>query len=406
MTLTPRPYQIEGRDFLAPRAHALLADEMRVGKTPQAILAAHKAGAQSILVVCPAIAVPHWQREFPKWWPSGPLPRTEIWSYDRARINWQRGTRGTVDLFIPDECHFAKNPEAARTKMVYGKDGFAWLAGATWPLSGTPATKHAGELWPMLRAFGIVKCDYNTFVRHYCTINSFTLQITGTRQDKIPEVRAMLAQVMLRRTRREVAPDMPGIDFQFLPVEPTDKADLPSVAGLSDEELLAYCEATPTDREDRQAVAMAKVEPLVEHVAFALENNLLQQTVVFGWHTAPLMALTGALNDRGIHAQAITGKHSPVQRDRTQRMFREGSCKVVVANIIAAGTAIDLSAARHAYFLELDWLSSNNTQAASRLVSMEKVDKVTADVVTWPGSADDRVQQVLMRRVRELSQLI
>jgi hypothetical protein len=30
---------------------------------------------------------------------------------------------------------------------------------------------------------------------------------------------------------------------------------------------------------------------------------------------------------------------------------------------------------------------------------------VTVDVTTWPGSTDDRVQQVLMRRVRELSQL-
>ena len=56
--LTLRPYQEVGRDFLAARRHALLADEMRVGKTPQAILAAEKVGAQRTLVVCPAIAVP------------------------------------------------------------------------------------------------------------------------------------------------------------------------------------------------------------------------------------------------------------------------------------------------------------------------------------------------------------
>jgi len=33
--VTPRPYQLEGRDFLAGRWHALLADEMRVGKSPR-----------------------------------------------------------------------------------------------------------------------------------------------------------------------------------------------------------------------------------------------------------------------------------------------------------------------------------------------------------------------------------
>ena len=37
--LTPRPYQIEGRDFLASRTRALLADEMRVGKSCQAVMA-------------------------------------------------------------------------------------------------------------------------------------------------------------------------------------------------------------------------------------------------------------------------------------------------------------------------------------------------------------------------------
>jgi len=36
---------------------------------------------------------------------------------------------------------------------------------------------------------------------------------------------------------------------------------------------------------------------------------------------------------------------------------------------------------------------------------MEKKEKVTIDVATVPGTIDDGVQQVLMRRVRELSQL-
>jgi len=37
---------------------------------------------------------------------------------------------------------------------------------------------------------------------------------------------------------------------------------------------------------------------------------------------------------------------------------------------------------------------------------MDKQEPVTVDVVTWPGSTDDRVQQVLTRRVREINQLV
>ena len=401
-----RPYQEVGRDFLASRRHALLADEMRVGKTPQAILAAHKIGAQTVLVVCPAIAVAHWESEFRKWWPISTLPRTHIMSYQRATTLWQAGLKGTVDVFVPDEAHFAKNPEAQRTKMVYGKTGFAQRAGATWPLSGTPAPKNAAELWPMLRAFGAVGMTYREFIKRYCEFNEWTQRITGTKVAMIPELRGILNKVMLRRKRLDVAPDMPAIDFQFLEVEPVSQADLNIPTWMPDSQLIEHLETrSNADREDRMAVAHAKALPLVENVAFAVENGLLEKTVVFGWHVAPLEAVVAGLRARGIRAELINGATSAIRRVEIQNYFRHGSLQVVVANILAAGTAIDLSAASHGYFLELDWVPGTNLQAANRLISMDKAEGVTFDICTWPGSADDRVQRVLMRRANELSQL-
>ena len=402
----PAPYQIVGRDFLASRRHALLADEMRVRKSRQAIMAAQKVGAKDILVVCPAIAMPHWRREFSRWWEGERQNEPLVLSYDRMRRSWPELSQQRFDVAIVDECHFAKSPEAQRTKLVYGKNGLGWISERLWALSGTPATKHAGELWPMLRAFGVVNMDYDGFVNYYCTVNKFTLQITGTKPDKIHEVRALLAKVMLRRTRKEVAPEMPAIDFQFLEVEPESQADIDLPKGLSEAQLAQWLEDNAkTDREDRIAVARAKVLPLAKEIDFNLQNKLLRQTVVFGWHTEPLEHLCRLLNNTGIRAELLTGKTSSAQRERVQTNFKLGLTDVVVGNILAAGTAIDLSVASHGYFLELDWLPSNNIQAANRLISLDKKEPVTYDVVTWPGSADDRVQRTLIRRTNELSQL-
>lgn len=399
--LTPRPYQLEGCDFLAGRTRALLADEMRVGKSCQAAMACEKIGAENIVVVCPAIAVPHWHREFTKW--TDDRICASVYSYDGLRNNADKILRREYDVAIVDECHFAKNPDAKRTKLVYGKDGLGWCADRTWALSGTPAPKHAAELWPMLKAFGVVKMTYEEFVARYCNVDRFTLKIKGTKESMIPELRELLAKVMLRRTRKQVAPEMPAIDFQFLEIEPdkTVQPDLPECSPTAE-----WLEANATSmQQERIAVAHAKVLPLAKNIDFAIQNGLLKQTVVFGWHTEPLEHLTRLLNECGIRTELITGKTTPVQRERIQNNFRNGLTQTVVGNILSCGTAIDLSSASHGWFLELDWVSGNNVQAANRLVSMEKMEGVTFDVATWPGSFDDRVQNVLMRRVRELSQL-
>jgi SWI/SNF-related matrix-associated actin-dependent regulator 1 of chromatin subfamily A len=405
--LALRPYQIIGRDFLASRRHALLADEMRVGKTPQAILAAGAVHADKILVVCPAIAIPHWKREFDRWWPLDYMtPHVVIRSYDRAKTEADSLLRERWSVTIVDECHFAKNPEAQRTKLVYGKGGLGWVSKRLWALSGTPAPKHAGELWAMLRAFGATGMDYQEFCWRYCQ-HDWTGRIVGTNVARIPELKEALAKVMLRRKRKDVAPDMPDIGFEFLEVDPVSHADLPDNSDLSDDDLLHKLESNPTaDREDRVAVAKAKALPLVEEITFAIENDLLAQTVVFGWHVEPLQDVAQGLAARGITVGLITGATSATQREHIQQDFREGRTQVVVANVLAAGTAIDLSAARHGYFLELDWVPGNNLQAANRLVNMDKDDKVTFDIATWPGSADDRVQKILLRRAQELSKLL
>jgi SNF2 family DNA or RNA helicase len=389
MRLTPRPYQIAGRDFLASRRHALLADEMRVGKTPQAIMAAHKIGARRVLVVCPAIACRQWKQEWERWSEAlnKDVPEVEVISYNRATIDLPAYSSFRWDVLIPDEAHFAKTPTAQRTHAIYGKNGLGWCAEYVWPLTGTPAPNHAGEMWPMLRAFGVVKCGYEEFLYHYCYYNERQGRVYGNRASKLPELRQIIAPVMLRRKRREVAPDMKEIEFHMLNVDPVKGVDLKS--------------ETPelVDTQDRIAVARAKVPELVQEIKGALDGHLYEQTVVFAYHLDPIRDLRDALTGQGISADIITGQTPMVTRGVMLNEFRDKKRQVIIAQILAAGTAIDLSAARHGYMLELDYVPGNNLQAASRLVSMDKPDAVTIDVVNWPGTKDDSVQRTLLRKV-------
>ena len=400
--MTPRPYQLVGRDFLAARTRALLADQMRVGKTPQAIMAADKVGAERVLVLCPAIACYQWREQWAEWapWyvttilgkePSPGVGHTNtavIASYNRAVQHLDALRSGPRwDVLIVDEAHFAKTPTAQRTKVVYGKGGLGWHADRLWALTGTPSPNHAGELWPMLRAFGAVKCSYDDFVYHYCYYNEREGRIYGNKPQHLAELRALLAPFTLRRTLREVAPDMPAISFNMLAIEPQGVDYRTDV--IED-----------IDDEDRIAVALAKTVPLAQEIEECLTGGEYKQTVVFGYHVEPLKRLVELLRAVGLEADIITGETPLTQREQRQAAFKAGVAQVLVCQMLAAGTAIDLSAAQHGYILELDWVPANNSQAAHRLVNVQTQDPVTFDVLTMPGTMDDRVQRTLLRKVR------
>jgi SWI/SNF-related matrix-associated actin-dependent regulator 1 of chromatin subfamily A len=427
-----RPYQEISRSFLASRRFALLADEMRLGKTPPTIVAARDIGAVRILVVAPAIAVPQWIRELKRWGgyeamnlAHGIGPVT-VASFDRAVTQLEKLVLMQWDVLVVDEVHYCKTPQAQRTKAVFGKGGLAWSARKVWALSGTPAPNHVAELYPLLKSFGVVKCSYSSFVGAYCYVDPATFKPKGTKMAKVPELKALLAKIMLRRKRKEVAPDMPEISFEFLPVKP-DLAGLDAIMlGVTVAQpeqvkeqlaLLASIIREPNAGElmmervadlnlARQYTALAKVSGLTDEITFSLAASLYKQTVVFGFYVRPLAMVRDLLSARGIRVEIINGSTPQEKREKYQQKFREGHLQVLLCQIIAAGTAIDLSSADHGYFIELDWVPGNNMQAAHRLVSMTKHTPVTYDIVTWAGSSDEAVQGTLARKSAELSQLL
>ena len=399
--MVPRLYQIKGGEFLAARRVALLADQMRVGKSPQAIMAADKVGAERVLVLCPAIAAYQWRAHWSDWSnraaaiilgrepPAADFKGVLIASYNRAVQHREvLAASPRWDVLIVDEAHFAKNPEAQRTSLVYGKKGVGWNANRLWALTGTPAPNNAGELWPMLRAYGIVRCTYDEFIRYYCHYDWQTGRIFGNKREHLDELRALIAPFTLRRTLKQVAPDMPGIQYNLLAVEPkgvdlrTDDPDL-------------------VEHEDRIAVAMAKAPALAVEIDEGLKSGNYRQTVVFGYHVEPLKILGEILTSADYDVSVLTGETPLGRRENVQAAFKAGVTQVLICQMIAAGVGIDLSAAQHGYFLELDWNPATNVQAAHRLLNMQTGLPVTMDVINWPGTRDDAVQRVLIRKTRE-----
>lgn len=453
---TLKPYQEEGVKWLAERKYGLLADQMRLGKTPQAIRAADAINALPILVLCPAVARTNWSREFAKFslrtlnmsvlLEGRPLKElltadVVICSYDLIQRTAIRSIFGQRKwgLLILDEAHYLKNPiNAARTKFILGKKssrGLVHNADILWALTGTPAVNDASELWIWLYLLGRTKLSYDSFIRKFCEgfAGPYGFQITGTKN--IDELRALLAPIMLRRTRKEVKPEIADPQYSDIVVEPgqLDIGDLeiafpqyigdPGYKGFykdmaaetakleyglgtrgSSEEMFALLASQiPHTATLRRYVGLLKVPPILELVRDELQNGL-GKIVLFAQHKAVIEKLRDGLSDFG--AVTLYGKTPDDKRNRNIDSFQNNpKCRVFIGNLQACAVNIPLHAADDAIFVEADWVPANNVQAAMRIDGYDKVSPIFIRFAGLAGSIDEHIARTLRRKTDDLAKI-
>src|SRR3990167_5316635 len=383
-------YQREAVNWISGKQLALLAHEMGLGKSAIVITAAMLGGSKSILVFCPASARFTWLREFQKFAHDGAFSGFKILlsgkdeplhggvticSYDLADME-----KYDFDLLVLDEVHYLKSKDAKRTRTILGKDGWIHRADRTWALSGTPTPNHAAELWPLLVCFGVTKLSFQAFVREYCRFIETTwgMRIVGTRMEKVPELKKLLSKIMIRRTKKDVLPDLPPMLFGEVTVLPGAidvNAEILRKADKEQEMLKEILEQggdigmaleglARSVSTLRRITGLRKVKPVSVMIKEELEMGLYDKIIVFGIHKDVVQGLWKELYE--FNPALIYGDTTAVNRQKEiDRFQNDPQCKVFIGNIQAAGTAITLTAASNVIFAEMDWVPGNNAQAAA-----------------------------------------
>jgi SWI/SNF-related matrix-associated actin-dependent regulator 1 of chromatin subfamily A len=417
------PYQRVGAAHLAGRKAALLADDMGLGKSAQAIRACDEVGARTVLVICPASVRENWKREFKKFSATGIVPC--VHSYDsvvrgilgpdgRDALGW--------DVLILDEAHYLKSKDAKRTKMILGDGGLLADAKHVFLLTGTPMPNHPAELWPMLRACAPETItgasgkpwSYWQFVNKYCATrdNGFGLQIVkGKNLDQLKE---KLSGFMLRRLKEEVLPDLPEIRFDELFVEGTwDFFKELNNGGYLVEKTLAekgvdgLREIAPHVATLRRLTGLAKVKPVVEWVKEWLDAGGAK-IVLFAHHREVIAGLLQSFTDKGVRTVALDGRSCADERQRVIDLFQrpDSGIKVFIGQIQAAGTGITLTAASDVLFVESSWVPAENSQAAMRVHRIGQKNACLIRFATLAGSIDEKIQQAVARKTADIVKLL
>lgn len=417
--MKPYPYQIEGSEWLASRRYAYLADEMGVGKTVQAILAARRVGATRILVVCPASVRSVWERESKAWWPEG--PDFVVLSYDTVRLH-PREVGGDWDVVICDEAHYLKSPTAKRSAALLGVAGVAHRGKYLWFLSGTPTPNGPHELWSILYVLGHTDVSYDRWVQEWCSgyWMDGRFRVTGAVASRLPAFRSLLKGTKLfkRRLRADVLQHLPPVTLQAVTVEApaeeppeiaealaADRARVAlalSRAGPGEVDLEGLAPAVPTLRRWN---ALRKIDPVARMLADELARGEYRKIVVFAAHRQMVDGLAHALH--AYHPAVIHGGIPAEKRGAVVERFQsDPNCRVFIGNLVAAGVGITLcgrSGCHHVVLAEQDWTPAVNEQALARIIRIGQDRGVLVRVVELSDSLDQRISAILTRKLRDIS---
>ncbi|MDX2000202.1 MAG: DEAD/DEAH box helicase [Thermoanaerobaculia bacterium] len=435
-----REYQREGLAWLEHLSAAglggCLADDMGLGKTIQllAFLVARprSAGFGPSLVVAPKTLVDNWCAEAARFTPSlvvhahGGAARAKsaeafaaadvvITSYDLLRrdlalfgaIRWQ-----TVVL---DEAQAIKNKETATAKAARRLTA-AFRVAAT----GTPVENHLGELWSLFE-----------FLNPGLLGRALLGSKAGGR-DLPEDVRTRLARglrpFLLRRTKAQVAPDLPPKTEQTVWCElelaqrrlydelrdhyraaltqRVAKVGMKRSAIQVLEALLrlrqAACHPGLLDRRGTLEATSAKFDELLPRLAELREEG--HKALVFSQFTSLLALLRRELDKTGVVYEYLDGQTED-RGARVERFQTDPDCPLFLISLKAGGFGLNLTAAEYVFLLDPWWNPAVEAQAIDRTHRIGQERPVFAYRLIAKNTVEERILE-LQAKKRELADAI
>lgn len=315
-----------------------------------------------------------------------------ISTYGLVRRHHAEHFQGPYDAVVVDEAHNLRGDDAQQAAAFWGRGGSGILSRAArrWFLTGTPFVNHAGDLHNLLYCTGRTKLGRDAFLQRYTEGYVYQGRYVPKRNkaQHLPELQALLAEVMLRRTKDEAGVELPPMTFQTITVDPgpvliEDMGPQWFIPVERHAELKAQLESEQRhflDRYDfdelevlaesvatlRRYSGLQKIQPVADLVADELTRREYDKVVLFAEHRAVVEGLRSRLEAFG--AATIYGGTSNAKREKHIASFRDPcGIRVLICNTTACKEAIDLTAASVAYVIESPWVPSTLAQACGRL---------------------------------------
>jgi len=401
-----RHYQQQGLNWLQflreYQFSGILADDMGLGKTVQTLahlLLEKQSGRMTspCLIIAPTSLMSNWRREAERFTPDLKVLTLQgadrkqsfdkIDDYDLVLTTYPLLPRDEEALLkrgyhylILDEAQTIKNPTSLAAQLVRRIKTNHRLC-----LTGTPMENHTGELWAQFDFLmpGFLG-DNTSFRKRYRT----PIEVYGDNEQR-SRLSRRLAPFMLRRTKQEVADELPPKTeiIRSVPLHPKQAALYESIRltmekkvreaiaekGLSRSHITILdallklrqtcCDPRTLSLKEAQKVKeSAKLDLLMALLPEQLEEG--RRILIFSQFTRMIALIEDELDARKIAYSKLTGQTR--KRDEAIERFKSGEANVFLISLKAGGVGLNLTEADTVVIYDPWWNPAAESQAADR----------------------------------------
>ena len=441
-----RPYQTAGYQWLSYLNDVgwggILADDMGLGKTIQALtmLQYYKSSTGNIkaIVICPTTLIYNWENEIRKFTPTltwqihhGSMRSRDmdalqqaniiITTYGTLRSDIQVLMKINYDYVVLDESQAIKNPASKVTKaacLLTAKNRVC--------MSGTPLQNNTFDIFAQMNFLNPGLLGTMEFFR-----NEFATPIDKFgEQEQKDHLRKLLFPFILRRTKEQVAKDLPEKTETILFCEMEkeqrkiydayrnsyrdkimgtidqqgiDKSQLTILQGLM--KLRQICDSPAIlNEQEKFPNNSIKLDELSREIT---ENIGEHKALVFSQFLGMLALIRAKLQEEGIAYEYFDGSTNIADRQKAIDNFQNNdNCRVFLISLKAGGVGLNLTAADYVYIVDPWWNPAVEQQAIDRTHRIGQTKNIFAYRMICIDTIEDKILQLQERKRKLASELI
>ncbi len=426
------PYQKKGVLFAAIGGRSLIADEMGLGKTLQAITTAElykkELGINRVLIVCPTSLKYQWKSEIERFTENSVhviegslIKRTAQYQYVDAFyviVSYHTMTQDLdllnkmeADMVILDEAQRIKNWKTKVSQQIK-----KLITPYAIILTGTPLENKLEELYSIIQLIDVFRLGpVYRFLNQY-QISDESGKVVGYKN--LHEISKLLADILIRRTKKEVLSQLPKrMDKNLFVPMTQEQMDIHNSLGDNVAKLVSkwrkFGFLNETDRRrlilslsqmrmvcdstyilDQKTRHDTKIEEVMNILDEFLENSD-EKVVIFSQWERMTRLVAQELTEREIKFENLHGGIESTKRKDLLDNFKNDPNSRVFLSTDAGGVGLNLQSASLLINLDIPWNPAILEQRIARIYRLGQERNVSIINLVSTGTIEHKMLDVL-----------